>query len=293
MNGDTLKVLMIEDDPDFVGLVRLSLGKEEILPIDLHVAPTLAVSLKIMAVDHFNAILLDLTLPDSNGLDTFNQIRLHEPDLPIVVLSAHHDVWTAIQSVRDGAQDYLLKGTANGALIARSLYYAVERQHTIDTLRRLSLLDELTGLYNRRGFLTLAEQHIKLSLRTHQPLTIIYADVDSLKQINDQYGHSEGDQVLIRAANVLRKSVRRSDIIGRMGGDEFAILAIDVSLDSTQVLLERFELALAKDNTAHIEAPCRLSISLGAAEVNPLDPLPVESGINTADKALYEQKRRR
>ncbi|MEI7989198.1 MAG: diguanylate cyclase [Chloroflexota bacterium] len=290
MNGDILKVLMIEDDIDFAELTRLFLKQEDILPIQLTVAPTLKVAIQALRSDIFDAVLLDLTLPDSTGLDTFNQIRLNEPNIPIVVLSAQNDVWLAIQSVREGAQDYLLKGAANGAVLSRSIYYAVERQHTMDTLRRLSLLDELTGLYNRRGFLTLAEQHVTLAKRCNYPLTILYADVDHLKQINDKHGHLEGDQILVRAANVLRKTFRRSDIIGRLGGDEYIVLAIDVSPEDIRILLERFEFTIAKDNSIHAVKPYALSISLGSADIDPCSPLSIEDGIQKADKALYQQK---
>jgi diguanylate cyclase (GGDEF)-like protein len=290
MNGDMLKVLMVEDDHDFAELTRLSLNREDILPIQLSIAPTLKDAVHALRQEIFDAVLLDLTLPDSTGMDTFNQIRLNEPNIPIVVLSAQSDVWLAIQSVREGAQDYLLKGAANGALLARSIYYAVEREHTLDTLRRLSLLDELTGLYNRRGFMTLAEQHINLAKRCNYPLTILYADVDHLKQINDQHGHMEGDQILVRAANVLRKTFRRSDIIGRMGGDEYVVLAIDISSEDIRILLDRFKNTIDKDNGMYASKPYHLSISLGSANIDPRSSLSIEDGIQQADIALYQQK---
>ena len=139
MNGNSLKVLMIEDDVDFSDTIRILLEQEKAWPIETVQARTIKEALEHVNGGDINAILTDLSLPESNGLDTFMQVRLIAEHTPIVVLSANRDFWTAIQSVREGAQDYLLKGEINGPLLARALYYAVERHHSLETLRQLSL----------------------------------------------------------------------------------------------------------------------------------------------------------
>ena len=293
MNGESLNVLMVEDDIDFVELTRLSLVHESVWHIDITHAVSLQDALKLTLSTNFSAILLDLKLPDSSGIDTFTQIRLNAPNVPIVVLSANCDYWVAIQSVREGAQDYLLKGEITGALLARSLYYAVERNHTIETLRRLSLLDSLTNLYNRRGFTTLAEQHLELSRRNPCDMFLLIGDVDYLKNINDNFSHACGDDALVRTANVFRKTFRRSDIIGRLGGDEFTVLAIDVPQDGLPVILHRFYEILAEDNQAHASDPYTLSVSLGSTYLDRSKSKSIDEWISDADRVLYEQKRKR
>lgn len=104
----------------------------------------------------------------------------------------------ALKAVREGAQDYLMKGDLDVNLPARSLQYAVERHRTLIHLKRLSFIDDLTGLLNRRGFLSLANQHMKIAQRANRELLLFYADLDELKQINDQFGYHEGDQALLR-----------------------------------------------------------------------------------------------
>ena len=293
MDGSGLKVLMVEDDSDFVSLTRFALAQEPFLPIEITHAATLDQAIKYLFNNYFHAILLDLNLPDSSGLETFNQIRLSAPQIPIVVLSANRDFWTAIQSVREGAQDYLLKGENSGPLLARSLYYAVERNQHIETLRRLSLLDGLTNLYNRRGFLTFAEQFIRLAQRSQRNLSLVLADVDYLKAINDNFGHAYGDEALIRTANILRKTFRRSDIIGRIGGDEFAIFAIDVNHEGIPILIQRLYDTLKADNQSYATAPYALSFCAGYVHLSPIDHPHIDEWLNEADCMLYEQKRLR
>ncbi len=292
MNGESLRVLMVEDDDDFVRVVGRILAAEKAWPIDISNAWSIKEAIQKMREDDFTAILLDLNLPDSAGLDTFMQIRLHAPHIPIVVLSANKDFWTAIQSVREGAQDYLLKNEMSGPLLARSLYYSVERNNVIETLRRLSLLDELTGLYNRRGLISLSEQHMSLAMRTQRSLMVVYADVDGLKSINDHYGHSAGDEALMRAAKVLRRTFRRSDIIGRIGGDEFVVLAIDATPDKMNGVIERLNQSQEEENGLHTE-PYPVVLSAGVEHIDPSLPLGIEEWISRADLALYEEKRKR
>lgn len=157
--------------------------------------------------------------------------------------------------------------------------------------RKLSLTDELTGLYNRRGFLTLAIQQLKMAGRFNGGVCLLYMDLDDLKLINDRFGHREGDVALIETSNVLKRTFRESDIIARIGGDEFAVLAIGTT-DSCDDLAERLEKNL-KDANKLIERGYALSLSIGTAHCNPQNLISIEELLIQADKAMYEKKRLR
>ncbi len=135
---------------------------------------------------------MDLDLPDSEDLGTFERAYAFAPDVPIVVLTGMEDEEMALDMVKSGAQDYLVKGEVGPDLLLRSIRYAVERHHLTSALRSLSLIDDLTGLYNRRGFSDLGEQHLKLARRTARAVLLVYVDVDDLKTINDTLGPSKG-----------------------------------------------------------------------------------------------------
>ena len=165
-----------------------------------------------------------------------------------------------------------------------------ERRRQDEAMRALSLTDELTGLYNRRGFLTLAQQQLKLARRTHRELLLLFIDMDDFKEINDRFGHGEGDGALRRTAELLRATFRDSDIVGRIGGDEFVVLATDSGATTTAAVMQRLRRALHERNT-NDGYPYRLSFSVGAARFDPAAPPSIEELIATADSMLYEQKK--
>jgi diguanylate cyclase (GGDEF)-like protein/PAS domain S-box-containing protein len=166
---------------------------------------------------------------------------------------------------------------------------AVERTRTEDNLRELSLVDELTKVYNRRGFLTVAEQQLKFSLRTRKELSLIYVDLDDLKKINDTFGHEEGDAAIVETASILKDVFRDSDVIARLGGDEFAVLAIDVGEEKMSDLARRIiERVRARNGRAGNAYP--LSFSLGFARYNPGRPCTLQDLIGQADRRMYEEK---
>lgn len=167
-----------------------------------------------------------------------------------------------------------------------------ERKQHEEALRALSLVDELTGLYNRRGFLTLAQQQLKLARRGSRELLLLFVDMDDFKEINDTHGHGEGDTALKRTAAILRHTFRDSDIIARLGGDEFVVLAADIGHGTDAVIVERLraELRLRNEQDGF---PYRLSFSVGAAHFDPLDPPSMEELLATADAMLYEQKKQK
>jgi diguanylate cyclase (GGDEF)-like protein len=149
--------------------------------------------------------------------------------------------------------------------------------------------DELTGLYNRRGFLAFAEEQIKLACSGRRELFVIFADVDGLKAINDRYGHGEGDRALKKAAEVLLTVFRDTDLVARLGGDEFAILALDCSPAGLVRINAHFEKALRIIND--LDNPWKLSISIGTVHVDSNHQLSITELLSRADKMMYSQKR--
>ncbi|HKS40348.1 MAG TPA: GGDEF domain-containing protein, partial [Blastocatellia bacterium] len=145
---------------------------------------------------------------------------------------------------------------------------------------------------NRRGFLLLAEQELRLarSKRIGLDLWLVFADLDGLKQINDTLGHQAGSQAIIHTAEILKNTFRQTDVIARIGGDEFAILAVTNDADSGNVLVSRIKENLRSFNLQE-EMPYRLSLSVGAIRVEPDKSPSITDLLEAADQAMYEQKR--
>ncbi|MGB3480024.1 MAG: HD domain-containing phosphohydrolase, partial [bacterium] len=163
------------------------------------------------------------------------------------------------------------------------------RKKAMEDLRALSLIDQLTGLYNRRGFFTLLEQQIQLANRTKKGFYILFADVDKMKWINDNLGHHEGDIALQTLANICRQSFRKSDIIARIGGDEFAICAIEAMKNSAELLVKRLKKSIYDYNNKH-KQDFKLSLSIGTTYYDPENPCSIEELLELADKLMYLQK---
>lgn len=159
-------------------------------------------------------------------------------------------------------------------------------------MRNLSLTDELTGLYNQRGFHALAEQQLLMARRAGQSISLLYADMDGLKQINDTYGHQAGSQALQQLAEILRKSFRGADTIARIGGDEFALLVVDTTPNSIELPLARLRQLLLDYNLCELH-DYQLSLSIGAVCVSSVDESTVAELLVKADQAMYESKKRK
>jgi diguanylate cyclase (GGDEF)-like protein/PAS domain S-box-containing protein len=164
------------------------------------------------------------------------------------------------------------------------------RKQMEEKLKAVSTTDELTGLHNRRGFLALSQQQLRLAGRTGKAMELFFIDLDGMKQINDTLGHQEGDQALIEVSAILRQTFRKSDIIGRMGGDEFAVLAIDAADENGETLKTRLNSILDDYNRTETRR-YHLSLSMGAAPFDPRNPASLDDLLVRADNLMYQDKK--
>lgn len=416
--GRVIKVLLVEDDPADAGLVRVALKSFGGRFVLSHVT-ALAAALEWLDGQVCDVVLLDLSLPDSVGLDTIRRMREAAPAVPLIVLTGHDDEDFAVSAMAAGTQDYLFKGETDGPALKRAIRYAIARkrleeqlrqseqrlhnvialaqdaivvadgQHRItlfnpaaermfgyrageilgqplnrlipdrfhathdglmdrfkgsapmaqaadgrpevvgltaegrefpvevsisketggdgmlltavirdvterrrfeDELLRLATTDGLTGLLNRRHFLESAERELARLRRYGRPATVLMLDVDHFKRINDTHGHAEGDQALKAVAAVCRRELRDSDLIGRLGGEEFGILLAETALPDALEVAERLRAALAG-----IPVPVNrpgggcLTVSVGVSPCVALDAS-IEQALGRADHALYRAK---
>jgi diguanylate cyclase (GGDEF)-like protein len=164
-----------------------------------------------------------------------------------------------------------------------------ERKKMISQLESLSLQDDLTGLYNRRGFFTVSQKFFHLADRKKNKMFLLFMDLDDLKKINDTWGHQKGDLALKKTAALLIKTFRKSDILGRMGGDEFAVFPIGSTYSGVENAIHRLHKNLEEINSTE-EAPFHLSVSMGVSCYDPEFPCSLDELFLRADKLMYAEK---
>jgi diguanylate cyclase (GGDEF)-like protein len=284
-----IKVLLVESDEDYIGELNDGLARSRSSDLQLDAVEELSQALARLSQGGFDAILLCLDLTDSRGMVTFDRAYAFAPDVPIIVLTEEPDEAAAIATVQGGAQDYLVKSEVTTPMLVRAVRHAIERHRLFSALRSLSLIDDLTGLYNRRGFSDLGEQYLKLARRTGRGVTMVYLDLDRFKTINDSLGHHVGDRALIKVADILRATFRRSDITARLGGDEFGVLALEAADESSELLVQRLRERVQDFNDSSPE-PYRLSVSIGMARQDDDLRVRLEDLVAEADSAMYREK---
>lgn len=207
---------------------------------------------------------------------------------------ANRELATLLQDVRRVQDDPMLdqgQTVRTKKLLMRAVQCAAKQYMLQAELGNLALTDELTGLCNRRGFMAIAERQLKIGHRTGRGMLLLFMDIDGMKQINDSFGHGEGDRALQRIAKALKMTFRDSDVIARLGGDEFAVLAIEASDNSEAAIRARLSEDL-KCVTAR-ETRYAINFSMGAVRINICSNASIGEWMVRADQAMYEQKRRR
>jgi diguanylate cyclase (GGDEF)-like protein/PAS domain S-box-containing protein len=244
---------------------------------------------------------------DDNEIDKLNIFDLIKPDcidecmekFKRILTGEHLDHIETTFISKDG-REILLEGNVNCKFedglptSTRGIFRDITKRKALEKkLHNLSITDELTGLLNRRGFVTMAEKQLNIAERSKSKLYFLYADLDNLKNINDTLGHDAGDEIIVEVAKILNKTFRKSDIIGRLGGDEFSILQVEIpqkaNIGST---IARLQKNIDQFNANH-DKDYELSLSVGTVVYDPNTPLSLSKLISSADKLMYEEKKRK
>ena len=262
-------ILLVQDNPADVYSTGRILADAFDPPPAIVSLPTINAACSYLRDRQVDIVLLDLGLADQPGLESSARLLHEASGTPLVVLTELRDQADAEVAVALGAHDYLVKGRFTAAVLARSLRYAMERHRLQSRLDEMSLTDRLTGLTNRRGFSVRAEDDLRRARRSGAPFVVGIADVDGLSHINAVHGRLEGDRALRDAASVLRTTFRDSDVLARVGGDEFALLLRDTGPECQERARRRLARRLDEHNRGNDRRwrlNIRLTFSQGRAE---------------------------
>ncbi len=292
---ERLTVLVYDDDDAYRKLVRSMLGqsrKVEFNVLEARNARQMGTALKRHIPD---VIILDLGLKGKSGMEWLAEIT--ERDIaPVVIVTGSGNEQTAVEAMKSGAYDYIPKAYLTYDLLFKSLLNAREKWGLLREKERLqkelthmAMYDALTDILSRRALLEQAEVERQRTKRYGRDLSLLMIDIDHFKKVNDTYGHLFGDIVLREVAQTLKKQTRRSDFVGRYGGEEFLIILPETSLDKALVLAEKLrkqvsELIIPVDRQVLKD----ITISIGATEYE--DDPNIEKFINRSDKWLYAAK---
>ena len=296
MSDKTLKLLLIEDnEQDKIVFEETidEINKHSLIDLDIElITVTHKKDAKKYIEDNtFDFIALDLNLPDSTNDETLIDFEVISLDVPIIILTGQQDINFAIKAIQEGYQDYIVKGSYNTDTLARVIRYSVERHKMLKNVKDMALIDELTGLYNRRGFNSVVDKSLNFIKREGVSATLLFADVNKLKFINDNFGHKEGDKVINAVGQILTRSVRKSDVIGRIGGDEFVIFCLKCGMADVKVILDRIKQNYTYYNGIN-KLPYEISLSIGYVCCNPSENMSIEDIIDKADNLMYKDKKK-
>ena len=275
-------ILIVDDDESLLDIFKTRLLSEG---YRCETAAKVESALELINKIPFDIMITDIKMPGLTGFELTEKAKKIRPDMAVIIMTAYIEEFSYDDAIEAGASDFIKKPFTVKELIVRIHHVILQEK-----IRAMSVTDELTGLYNRRGFFTLAEQELKTANRKKRKIYLVYADLDNLKEINDAYGHLVGDLMLIETAKILRVSFRQSDIIARIGGDEFIVILVGTNGSDAESVTSRLQKNIEIHNQKIINNH-KLSISFGIACYDPEFPSSIVELLNNADKSMYEHKK--
>ncbi len=280
------RVLVVDDDADLAEHMRLVLESQGMAAEVLQVPERI---MEEIAAFRPELVLMDMHMPEFSGPDLAGVIRQHEKhaNLPIVYLSAETDVTEQIKAMDRGADDFLTKPISDFQLVAAVRARIARARQLEEQISK----DSLTGLLKHASIKEAVEMNVRQAHRVGKPITLAMLDIDHFKAVNDSYGHAKGDVVIASLATLLRQRLRQSDIIGRYGGEEFAVILPDCDLENGRRVLDDIRQRFSSLRYSHAEEgfACTISAGVACSEDYP-DSIGAELLV-AADEALYTAKR--
>lgn len=281
-------ILVVDDQEKIRRLLQRRLQQEG---YQVYVAEDGGEALNFLQSNEVDLILLDIMMPDSDGYTVLRSIRqTYDPEeLPVIMSTAKSESEDRVEAFEHGANDYITKPIDFPVVRARiKTHLSLKQAH--DRIQKLAREDELTGLYNRRHWMSLYEKEFNRTLRYENDLSVLILDLDKFSDINDTYGHLAGDQILREVAELLDETTRDPDVIGRYGGEEFGLFLPETGHEPAVELAERIRRTVEEHEFEYDGATIECTVSIGVAELwSGRDDK--TSLLNKADQALYEAKR--
>ncbi|MGD0885720.1 MAG: diguanylate cyclase [Thermodesulfovibrionales bacterium] len=275
-------VLIVDDNETLLAMLKERLHLEGYICETVTSAESALEQIKKTSVD---IMIADIIMPGMKGIELAEKAKKLSPGTVIIIMTGYIDDFSYDKAIEAGAVDFIKK-----PFTLKEMMIKIKHVKLQEKLRVMAITDELTGLCNRRGFFTLAEQQLKLAARQKQGIFMLYADLDRLKSINDTFGHQEGDRALIDTATILQKTCRESDIIARIGGDEFAVIPLVPAGNQITRITDRLQKNI-DDLNAKGKRRYTLSISFGLSYYDPENPSSMDELLARADRMMYEQKK--
>jgi len=283
-------ILIAEDDPDYRQLLSRRASR---MGLEVHQAADGLQAMEALKEHKFDALVLDLYMPEHTGLEVIDVARKIDPDIQALILTGSASVETAVEALRAGVYDYLTKPLESMTSFELALSRALERRYLVnenkrlfEEIQRLAVTDSLTGLYNRHKLQDSLNTEVERAKRYNRPLSIIMIDMDELKVINDTYGHAAGDEALKLVAKSIECSIRKVDLGTRFGGDEFIVLLPEADSEVAASVAKRI-----RETIMEMEFESgKLSVSMGVVQWHEGFDTPKDF-VHAVDEAMYLAKR--
>ena len=268
------RIYLISGDASYASFIR-GLFEKSVPEDHIRAESSIPTALEFLKPDVTDIILFDVSVaPEAERLDIFLNFRLRARGIPVVVVTADEDETLIMNLIGSGAQDGLAKTEKNKPAVLRMIFHTLQRAQAHQECCENLLMDELTSLNNRKGFVSLSEQQLSLMKRSKKGLVFFSFKVTNLNKINQDFDYREGNRVLAQSAELLRASFRKTDILARFTGDEFALCAIDAMDNNIGLIAERFisNLKIFNDN---MPDNYKIQIRTGAVAVLPGNTLSI------------------
>jgi diguanylate cyclase (GGDEF)-like protein len=306
---DKIDILVVDDEMSIRSVLT------QVLETDGY-AVTAAASgeegLKFLEQKRFALVVSDIKMPGINGLELLKKIKEHYPETQVIIITSYASLETALEALRNGAYDYLLKPFEDLSMISVAAKRAIEKvcltkenrkllkslrekntelQSANKILNRMACRDALTGLFNHQYFQDYLKAEIKRCQRTKRLFSLLFFDLDHFKCYNDTHGHQKGDRLLSQLSDILRDFVRESDIVARYGGEEFVIILPDTSKEGAKIVAEKLRTQIENYpfSGRELQPQGKVTTSIGIASY-PEDGLDRSAIIRNADAAMYRAK---